>query len=136
MVRFSSSDAVTAFAVQFEHHAFRLFGQGVIPDSPAAAGRLYRGWCGCSSSVSAMIWILLLKEFNGCLPELASMERMLWALLLLRHYDTESNNASLCVVNEGTYRRWAWWFITKISNLKTPLVRLQACLVSICSCPL
>ena len=122
MVRFSTNDAVTAFAEQFEHHAFRLFKQGVVPESADVANRQYRRWFGCSSSVSAMLWILLLQD--GCLLEHATMERMLWALLLLKSYGTELANASLCGVGEAMCRRWAWWFITKISNLETSVVRL------------
>jgi len=129
MVLVFDNDAVTAFAKQFEHHAFRLFRQEEVPDSPDATHHLYRAWCGCSSSVSAMVWILLVQEFNDCLPKHASMERMIWALHLLSKFDSERSNASLFGVDDVTYRRWAWWFITKISSLETSVVRLLLCLV-------
>jgi hypothetical protein len=48
---------------------------------------------------------------------------LLWALLLLKTYETESVLAGLCGgVNEDTFHKWAWHFIEKISYLEHEVV--------------
>jgi hypothetical protein len=48
---------------------------------------------------------------------------LLWALLLLKTYDTESVLAGLCGgVDEDTFRKWAWHFIEKVSYLEHEVV--------------
>ena len=68
-----------------------------------------------------MIWILLLEAFDDKLPEGATMERLLWGLLLMNGYDTEINNAShfqplVLVLCEGNFRLGvpsckSYWFL-------------------------
>jgi hypothetical protein len=48
---------------------------------------------------------------------------LLWALLLLKTYETESVLAGLCGgVDEDTFRKWAWHFIEKVSYLEHEVV--------------
>jgi hypothetical protein len=48
---------------------------------------------------------------------------LLWALLLLKTYKTESVLAGLCGgVDEDTFRKWAWHFIEKVSYLEHEVV--------------
>jgi len=125
MVLVFDDDVVEAFANQFEHHAFVLFRNGREPESQAVADRRYRGWVGCSTSVTAMIWILLLENLDDTKPEEATMERLLWALLLLHSCDTEINNASrVGGVDEATFSTWSSHFVNEISNLESQVARL------------
>ena len=43
--------------------------------------------------------------------------RFLWALLLLKSYDTENNMAGTCHCDEKTFRKWtSWFFILELSD--------------------
>jgi hypothetical protein len=75
--------------------------------------RRVRAWFGCSLNMLAKTWLLLASQFpNQRLPEQATKERFLWAIILLKSYDTEEVNAS-CVggVIEGTFWYWSCWFV-------------------------
>lgn len=77
-------------------------------------------WCGCSTMVIAKAWNLL---HRGGLPDHATQERFLWALCLLKSYDNEENNAArMGGVDEGTFRRWSWYFIEELSFCEANVV--------------
>lgn len=62
------------------------------------------------------------------MPEGATKERHLWALILLKSYDTDEVNAArVGGVDEGTFRKWAFWFVNEISHLEPEVVRPLAC---------
>jgi hypothetical protein len=108
---------------EFETVAFRVFWGGRVTGSRSVQDRQVRAWFGCSLNVLAKTWLLLSSQFpNQRLPEQATKERFLWAIILLKSYDTEEVNAS-CIggVNEGLFgiglgglfmksRTWnLWW---------------------------
>ena len=106
---------------QFTRIAFDLFRGGRLTGSKVVRDRRIRAWTGCSLRVIAKVWYLL--ERGGDLPELATKERLLWALYLMKSYPTEEVAAAACgAVDEGTFREWAWFFIEEISYLTDEVV--------------
>ena len=106
---------------QFTRIAFDLFRGGRLTGSKVVRDRRIRAWTGCSLRVIAKVWYLL--ERGRDLPELATKERLLWALYLMKSYPTEEVAAAACgAVDEGTFREWAWFFIEEISYLADEVV--------------
>jgi hypothetical protein len=105
MVEFDQ-DRIDTLEAEFTALAFHLFRDGERSQSYWVCDRRVRAWCGCSAVVIAKTWDLL--ERTG-LHELASKERLLWALHLLRSYSIEETAAAFCkCLDEGTFRRWSW----------------------------
>jgi len=71
--------------------------------------------------VVAKVWGMLAIEAEekdaGAKPV-----HLLWALLLLKTYNTETVLAGICEVHEDTFRKWAWLFIEKVSYLEHEVV--------------
>ena len=51
-------------------------------------------------------------------PEGSSPKHLLWALMLLKTYAVQELLASLCGVDEKTFRKWSWVFVNAISVLE------------------
>ena len=108
---------------EFIRIAFDLFRRGRQSTSFTVCDRRIRAWCGCSPRVIAKLWNLL--DRTNALQELATKERLLWGLHLLKGYGNERTCAAFCGgVDEGTFRRWAWFFITELSYLEGVVVSL------------
>ena len=56
-------------------------------------------------------------------PESAQPKHLLFSLLLLKIYRSENVLATMCRVDEKTFRKWAWRFVELISDLKYVRVR-------------
>lgn len=121
MIQFDNA-TIEVLATDFENIAFRLFRDGKgLGGSAGVKDRRMRAWVGCSATVVAKAWHLLCE--GEPLPRGATKERFLWALMLLKSYDTEENNASrVGGVDEGTFRSWSWWFIDELSYLEDEVV--------------
>jgi hypothetical protein len=91
---------------EFKTVAFCVFRGGQATGSQSVRDRRIRAWFGCSLLVLAKVWCLLCQQFpNGRMPECATKERLLWALILLKSYDTEEVNAShVGGVDKGTFQ--------------------------------
>ena len=114
---------------ELEMLAFKIFRNGHLP-SPSlfVRDKRIRGWCGCSSETMAKAWMLLMR---GGLKRGASMERFLWAMMLLKSYDTEIVGAGrVGGVDEETFSTWAWYFIDELSYLEGDLVSVAATVFS------
>ena len=75
--------------------------------------------------VCAHVWSLLDIEDNLDAPNdrIAEPSHLLWCLLLLKMYEMEPVLSGLCGgVNEGTFSKWAWHFIEKVSYLEQEVV--------------
>ena len=117
-------DEVEALAAIFECKAFDMLRRGKFTNSEAVRATRMRGWFGTSSLTIAKIWILLEENVGDDWPEPATKERLLWAFLFMKSYDTEINAAARCGgVDEQTFRVWAWWFVEEMANLETTVVR-------------
>ena len=128
---------VARVAEDFEKLGFRIRRGGIVSHfmAPRLLDRRFREMFGCSSIVCANAWMLILDGFNHDMPSSATKVRFLWALNLLKAYDTEGNASGN--VGEGcdekTFRYWAWWFIETLSErsieVVSACVRLS-CIVS------
>ena len=130
MVQFDD-DAIAALADEFEgigSHLMRGSDLGDRRGSAVTADRRFRAWFGPSTNVCAKTWVLVVEmhaEDGGMRPG-ATKERFLWALKILKGYDTEENLAtSAGGVDEKTLRKWGWFFIDEISFLEPAVVSLD-----------
>ena len=107
----------------FERIAFDLLRQGRQTGSKAVRDRRIRAWLGVSSKTVAKAWDLFCRQHNNRPPEGATKERFLWAFILLKSYDTDEVNAArVGGVDEGTFRKWSWWFVDELANLESEVV--------------
>lgn len=78
---------------------------------------------GCSSIVCANAWLLIVDGWDD-MPPIATKDKFLWALNLLKVYDTEGNSSGN--VGEGcdekTFRYWSWWFLEELSERHVEIV--------------
>ena len=113
-------------AEDFEKLGFKIRRDGIVSHfmAPRLHDRRFREMFGCSSIVCANAWMLILDGFNHDMPSSATKVRFLWALNLLKAYDTEGNSSGN--VGEGcdekTFRYWAWWFIETLSKRSVEVV--------------
>ena len=103
--------------IEFEQIGF-IFKRGKSPvlhhNTPQLNDRRFRTAFGCCSQVCSLAWLLVVDGWTNR-PKQATKIRFLWALSLLKTYDTEANMASNCGVDEKTFRKWAWFFIQELS---------------------
>lgn len=86
--------------------------------------RCFRAHFGASLTVACFVWELLLREAE--LPNEATVERFLWACMLMKTYATEEVNCSKASgVDEQTFREWAWFFVFEISYLEPHVVSVE-----------
>jgi len=133
--RFKPGIVATAVR-QFEQIGYRIR-HGGVPNSisdisyPRLGDRRFRQKFGCSSTVCANGWLLIMDGWRNK-PRGVTKERWLWALHLLKSYDTEGNLSAR--VGEGcdekTFRKWAWYLLEELSEKHAEIVsshRHQKC---------
>jgi hypothetical protein len=82
--------------------------------------RRFRSWFGTSTVICAWGWHEL--ESRG-LPEEVEKKHYLWALTLMKTYETEANlSTKVGPVDEKTFREKAWLVVDLISWLELDLV--------------
>ena len=86
--------------------------------------RRFRQYFGTTPEICAEIWERLdpfktiEKVFHG-----VQIKHLLWALMFMKLYSTESVHASLAGgVDEKTFRKWTWIFVEAISLLEFDVV--------------
>ena len=103
--------------IEFEQLGF-IFKRSKSPclhyNTPQLNDRRFRTAFGCCSRVCSLAWLLVVDGWTNR-PKQATKIRFLWALSLLKTYDTETNMANSCGVDEKTFRKWAWFFIQELS---------------------
>ena len=77
---------------------------------------------GVTPHVCSMIWNYLIKFL--LLPKSAYPYHLLYSLMWMKTYKTESVLSSIARVGEKTFRNWCWDFIYAISLLEEYVVRL------------
>ena len=100
-------------------------------DGPQLNNRGFREAFGCSSRECSLAWLLVADGWTDR-PKQATKIRFLWALSLLKTYDTETNMANSCGVDEKTFRKWAWFFIQELSFRIGDIVSKTASFLSYC----
>lgn len=91
-------------------------------DTPDKDSR-FRACFGVSSEIAAEIWNLIEPSVDepGAAPK-----HLLWALVFMKVYSTEEIHCA--IVNwpsDRTFRKWSWYFIAKIADLKPNIIRLE-----------
>jgi len=76
--------------------------------------RRFRAFFGTTPIVCSSLWGLLAVSR----PPDSKPKHLLWALMFLRLYDTESVHALLAGVDEKTFRKWAWAFVRSLSKIE------------------
>jgi hypothetical protein len=82
--------------------------------------------------VCADVWSRLdVNDTDPYAPDdrIAEPCHLLWCLLLLKTYNTEPVLSGLCGgIDEGTFSKWAWHFIEKVSYLEQEVVSCFLCM--------
>lgn len=74
--------------------------------------RRFRCFFGVTPLIAAEIWVRL------NVPSHSFPKHLLFALLFLKRYDAEHVNASVCDVDEQTFRKWCWFYVEQMASLK------------------
>lgn len=86
----------------------------------------FRAVFGTSPSIVSVTWNLLVEK--GDLDRCAGPTHLLWALMFLKLYCSESVHCSMAATefdkapHEETFRKWTWYFVTKIADLKDDII--------------
>ena len=99
-------------AATFEEIAGESFHRP-LGNSVLIRDRRYRGLFGVTSSVTAILWTKARNKF----PPNTQKCHLLWTLLFLKCYPTNTVLCSLCGVDEATVHYWVWVITERISNL-------------------
>lgn len=84
--------------------------------------RIVKSVFGCTIAIIATIWYKLMCQ--ALKPDKGKPLHLLFALALLKTYETEDNYSIKFAVTRVTFRKWAWEFIEAISDLKVVSVSM------------
>jgi hypothetical protein len=71
---------------------------------------------GIKSTVTALVWNVI--EHRGLVTDRNRCPKhLLWALLFMKNYQTESVATSMCKCDGKTFRKWVWLYVGYLSNL-------------------
>ena len=99
----------------FTYYAKEIIGHtGTI--SINTENRRFKSIFGILIDQVCLLW-LTIQQNNNSLCQKASPKHLLWCLLFLKLYVTESVAAILCGCDEKTFRKWVWLFIEEIAKL-------------------
>jgi hypothetical protein len=90
--------------------------------APTEFNKAFRALFGCGDNVALLLW----KELNKrhLLPEGGTMTHLLWTLMFLKVYPSDSTMKTLAGADNKTIRKWLSHFIPAISSLALFLVRI------------
>jgi hypothetical protein len=95
--------------------------------------RRFQSYYGSSNLVVSFIWEDLVSKKETTLPKSATFDKFLMALYFLKNYPTEEKLAGMWHTCEKGARKWAWFFVEKIQELKTKKVS-WLCLIWLLFC--
>lgn len=81
----------------------------------------FHAFFGASPYVCSLVWSYLVQA-NVALDDYCQPKHLLWTLLFLKTYSTESVLAVLIGVDEKTVRKWVWYLIEELGDLYDDLV--------------
>jgi hypothetical protein len=91
--------------------------------SSGSSEKFKRRWAShfaCNPLVIAVVWSLIGQE-----DELLEPQHILWAVMLLTQYSSDSDLAGKCEgVHEDTFQKWSWHYINLIASLESDVVRI------------
>jgi hypothetical protein len=110
----------SATASEFEQLGMAIMNRGNDGGSSQTRDRRFRSHFGATPEICAHVWDLLDPT---TLPRDAEKKHLLWALMFLMLYKTESVHCSLAGgVDEKTFRSWAFLFVYEVSLLEGTVV--------------
>ncbi|KAL7561027.1 hypothetical protein ACA910_000110 [Epithemia clementina (nom. ined.)] len=74
--------------------------------------------------VVAWAWQLITAEPT---EKRARPDHLLWALLLLKVYGKEVVFSGMCHVDEDTFRKWSWYFVSRLADLEPEVIVWENC---------
>ena len=91
--------------------------------SAQTRNRRFRSHFGVTPEICAHVWGLLDPT---TLPEHTEKKHLLWGLMFLMLYETESVNCTMAGgVDEKTFRHWSWFLVDEVSMLEANVVLLS-----------
>lgn len=81
------------------------------------AARRHNEMFGCSPFLCSLLWAFMVDGGHVTPRSGLCPIHLLWALMFLKLYCTESVFAALCGCNEKTFRKWIWKVIIIIAEL-------------------
>lgn len=99
----------------FDYAGSVIIGQGVYSEN--VMDRRFRAFFGTTSAVCARIWHCI------NIPRNAQPRHLLFSLLFLKMYGNEHQHASICSVDEKTFRKWAWYYVEQMAAMQ--VVRIE-----------
>ena len=114
----------------FSARIFVLSAQGV---SKSAIGlrkspgkRRFASLFGVTPKVCSIVWRKISHQFTNRIEP----KHLLWALLFLKCYGSESVHSALTGVDEKTFRLWVWRVVPSIGQLKEVSQEIVFCSIS------
>ncbi len=95
-----------------------IFRVGNVSDIAAR----FNVWFGTSSFVVLQLWKRLIVK--GLRPG-TQVTHLLWALIFLKSYVNESLMSSLTGADRKTVRKWLWYMLEKMAELRFDVVRTK-----------
>ena len=82
----------------------------------------FRSTFGVSSDVASHVWEYLVGLKKLPRDSKAKPSHLLWCLLFLKKYETESFLSTFVRAAENTFRKWVWLIVDSISSLYNNIV--------------
>ena len=82
--------------------------------------RVFRENFGIDPALCSLVWYILTEDedYATTFPTGAHPKHLLWALLMLKVYSTESSLCAIAKVKSPkTFRKWAWVFVVAMADL-------------------
>ena len=100
-----------------------MMGWNAVPTS--SLGATTTNWQFCSAfRVNPLLchhlWNTITINQNPINASVQSVrpKHLLWTLLFLKQYNSTEMNAGICSIDEKTYRKWVWIFVTFLLEFK------------------
>ena len=87
--------------------------------------RFFLTFFGTTPWVCSLLWAML-KPFET-MPRGVKPCHLLWALMFMKVYATETVHASIAGCDEKTFRKWSWIFVEGIAGLEASFVSVNSC---------
>ena len=119
-------DLVVPFpnADQFEAMGQQLSGYAVSTSDKIKRER-FVSFFGVEPLIVSIIWSMIVDEDQALVAFYVDSPKpihLLWALLFLRCYNTNTRNAAMAGCDEKTFRHWSWTYVEAIANLDKEVV--------------
>ena len=112
-------------AQQFEAMGQQLAGYA-ISTSDKIKREQFVSFFGVEPLIVAIIWSMIVDEDHALVAFHVDSPKpihLLWALLFLKCYNTNTRNAAMASCDEKTFRHWSWIYVEAIATLDKEVVR-------------